>query len=903
VTGERIGAYEILTQLGAGGMGAVYRAHDRKLNRDVAIKVVLPEVANDPDRLARFSREAQVLASLNHPNIAHIYGIEEANGVTALVMELVEGEDLAQRLHRGAIPIADALPIARQIAEALEAAHDHGIIHRDLKPANIKLRPDGTVKVLDFGLAKAIDPTGGSSVTAMNSPTLSIHATEAGLILGTAAYMSPEQAAGKTVDKRSDLWAFGAVVFEMLTGRPTFAGETISHVLAAVLKDEPDWDALPPATPAPIRRLLHRALEKDRKRRLPDAASARLDIDDALTPSRHTAESGALTSSAGVRPRRAWVQLLPWAVALLALAIAALGWSGMFRGPAMSPARPIRFTLADLQGVVPIDGNRTQIAISPDGSRLAFVLDGDDGQRRIWIRSLEALSAQPLPGTENALTPFWSPDSRALAFFADGKLKRIELGGAASPQPVGDFPSSIGATWSAKGVILVASRRGIDRIAAGGGEPIEALAPVPNTNDELRWPSFLPDGQHFIYVVSSSDANRRGVFVGSLDSRESTRLMDGDSSVAFASPGYLIFAREATVFARGFDADRLQLTGEPFPVAERVTRGLPRTYAAFDVSQTGVLIYQADGDREEGTQQLVWLDRTGRQVGTVGSPGEYRVPMLSVDGSKIAFDRVDPKRGTRDVWSIDVARGFLTRLTTHPANDFAPLWSPDGTRVMFASDRDGPLAALYQRVGTSGGSDELILGSGGDKRAHDWSRDGKYLLYGAGREGLWALPMGNERRPVRFSPEGESSETRPQFSPDARFVAYDSAVSGRREIYVRPFPPTGQEWRVSANGGYEARWRADGKELFYVSLDGTLMASDVKAQPGFDAGVARTLFESPLKKLGSSERITRSSYAVSGNGQRFLFTVRIGETSAPPITIVLNWHAPVTNQNGATSAR
>ena len=887
-SGARLGPYEIVAPLGAGGMGEVYRAHDSSLNRDVAIKVLLASVADDPDRLARFRREAQVLASLNHPNIAHIHGLEEfpvdgGGRVRALVMELVDGEDLSVLIARGPIALDEALPIAKQMADALEAAHEQGIVHRDLKPANIKVRPDGTVKVLDFGLAKAMDPAAGSGVNAMNSPTLSIHATQAGMILGTAAYMSPEQARGKAVDRRADIWAFGAVLFEMLTSRRAFEGDTVSDTLACVLKTDPDWTTVPDGVPLSIDRMLRRCLEKDPKRRLQAIGEARIEIEQALAgdaaePLQPTPPAAArkaiLTAGIGSAAGMAAV--------LTALFFAVSGWH---RTP--PEARSVRFTIALPTGAW-LNGQAPDLAIAPDGSRLAFIATGD-GTPRLWVRALDALTAQPLPGTDGARAPFWSSDGRFIGFTADGKLKRIELAGASAPRTIAPASTTTAGTWNAAGVILIASRTGLYRVADSGGEPVRVV-PAQDGDSALLWPQFLPDGRHFLYTVSSSDPARKGVFVGSLDSTAGTRLMNGDSNVAYAAPGYLLYARNATLMAQRFDLERLAVSGEAFPIAEGIVRGLPLTYAAFSVSQNGGLVYRAS---LPDNQQLTWFDRSGNAVGTLGPLAEGRVPVLSLNGEKVAIDRLDPDRGTRDAWVIDVARGYDTRLTSHPANDYAPLLSPDGRRVVFASDRDGPEAALYQKSATGDGPEELILGTLGDKRPQDWSRDGQQLMFTAG-DGTWLLPMTGERRPLRVTPPGAAREMHARFSPDGQWLVYDTKESGRAEVYVRRFAGAADKSRISTAGGWDPLWSADGKEIFYLTPEGTLMAVTVTPGAKFAAAIARPLFSTPLKGQAEASYTSRSTYAVAPDGRRFLFARHAdGGNDPSPVTVVLGWDATV----------
>jgi Tol biopolymer transport system component len=887
-SGQRLGPYEIVGTLGAGGMGEVYRARDPQLNRDVAIKVLLPSVASDPERLARFRREAQVLASLNHPNIAHIHGLQElpsedgSPGV-ALVMELVEGSTLADRIAGGPVPLDEALPIAKQIAEALEAAHEQGIIHRDLKPANIKVRSDGAVKVLDFGLAKALAPDGGSATAElMNSPTLSAHATAAGIILGTAAYMSPEQARGRAVDRKADIWAFGAVVFETLTGTRPFEGDTISDTLAAVLKTDPSWNALPGDVPQSIRRLLRRCLEKDPKRRLQAIGEARVQIEETL------AGAGAAAEVPHAVPRAASRKAILVAFVASAVGMAVVMTAVFFalNGGRQPPAdsRSMRWTVDVPAGAALVNniGVAPDVAVAPDGSRIAF-LAITEGTQRVWIRSLDSLTAQVLPGTEGASAPFWSPDGRSLAFLANGKLKRIEPAGSNPPRTISSFTGVFGGTWNAAGVILMGSRSGLYRVADSGGEPVR-IGSAQGDDGALLWPQFLPDGRHFLYTVSSSDRARNGVVIGSLDSPVATRLMDGDSNVVFAR-GHLVFARNATLMAQPFDLDRLALSGEARAIADGVVRGLPLTHAAFSVSQDGALIYRSAATEHH---QLTWFDRAGRPVGTLGSVAEARVPVLSLNGEKVAVDRVDPERSTRDAWVIDVARGYDTRLTSHPANDFAPLLSPDGTRVIFASDRDGPDASLYLKSSTGDGPEELMLGGAGDKRAQDWSPDGKFVFF-SGVDGLWMLPMAGERRPVKVTPSGGVREMHPRFSPDGQWFLYDTRESGRPEVYVRRLVSGAEKVRISTGGGRDAYWKGDGKEVVYLDSANTLMAVTVSIGPKFTAGIARPLFPAPLQGGAGESYVSRSTYAAAADGQRFLFP-RPAEGGRPPsLTVVLGW--------------
>jgi serine/threonine protein kinase len=887
--GTRIGPYEVVAPLGAGGMGEVYRARDTKLNRDVAIKVLLPAVANDPDRLARFGREAQVLASLNHPNIAAIYGIEETSAVTALVMELVEGDDLSEKIARGAIPIDEALPIARQIAEALEAAHDLGIIHRDLKPANVKVRPDGAVKVLDFGLAKAVDPAAGSSATAMNSPTLSIHATQAGIIIGTAAYMSPEQAAGKAVDRRSDLWAFGVVLLEMLTGRQTFDGETTSHVLAAVLKDEPDWSLLPSETPQAIRTLLRRCLHKDRKRRLDSATAVRIEIDDAANA--HSAPTQASSHSvtrSTARLRVAWSLVTVFAAIGAALAVA------LTRHTAPLEARAYRSTIL-LSESLNSRPPSSRFAISPDGTRLAYVAGQPGGTSSLWLRPLDGSTGQALSGTDGASGPFWSPDSRFIGFTVGGRLKKIDVAGG-NPITISETvrPSDIGGgtqgTWNRDDVIVFGqeSRAGLVRIAAVGGTPVAVTVLDPAARETSHaFPFFLPDGRHFLYVAYSSFVPV-GLYMGSLDSFERRRLLDGVSNAQYAA-GSLIFTRGSALMAQPFDVTTFGLSGEAVTVGERVQMNTATIRAsAFSVSSTGALVYQ-QGTAGGGNSQVVWSDRGGRKTVVLTERLPYRDVWLSPNATHASVSVFDEKgSGGSDIWIIDAVRGLRTRFTFGPSDEFSGLWARDGVSMVFNSRRNGPLD-LYRKAANGTGDEELLLADQFDKTPTSWSPNGQFLLYNVvsvqGRGALWVLPMAGERKPFPFV-DTEFDQAWGQFSPDGRWVAYNSNESGRAEIYVAPFPGPGAKWQISNTGGLYPRWKGDGKELFYWA-EGRMMAASVRGgAERVDVEAVHSLFETRPPGGG-----VRSFYDVSADGQRFLHSTLAEDTPDTALTLLTNWPA------------
>jgi serine/threonine protein kinase len=882
-SGTRVGPYSIVAQLGAGGMGEVYRATDTKLKREVALKILPPSFAADPDRVARFQREAEVLASLNHPNIAHIHGLEEADGVKALVMELVEGPTLADRITKGAVPLDEALSVAKQLAEALEAAHAQGVIHRDLKPANIKVRADGTVKVLDFGLAKAMEPLRDSSSSVTMSPTITTPAmTQAGMILGTAAYMAPEQARGTKVDKRADLWAFGVVLWEMLTAKRLFEGATVSDTLAAVLKTEPDWTALAPTTPSAIRRLLRRCLEKDQRRRLADAADARIEIDEAQAePSNTTPETHALS-------RR--TERLAWLSSLALVAIVAAG--GMVWRPGGAPSNTPRFEMR-VEINTPPTTDPASLTISPDGQTLAFVAMSE-GQPRLWVRPLDSISPRALPETDGASFPFWSPDSRSVAFSADGQLKRIEIDGG-SPRTLASAPSAVGGTWGPDGVILFSMLGNpIFRVSDVGGDPV-AVTRLNALQGAHYFPQFLPDGRHFLYwAVSGREPN--GVFVGRIDGSETRRLLDADFAAVYAPQGYLLLVRQARLFAQPFDPALMTLTGTPFPVADQITNSTERISPAVSVSAGGTIAYRT-GSEQGARKQLTWFDRSGKEVVNVGGPFDSTQlsPQLSPDGRQVALFR--GVGGNIDVWLIDTGRGVPTRFTFDSADDALPLWSHDGRRIVFSSNRKG-VHDLYLKSTASGSEETLLLQSPQFKSATDWSSDGRFLLYQSvdpkRNFDIWALPLDTDGKrdgqPLSVV-QTDFDEHGGQFSPDGKWIAYVSLKSSRYEVYVQPFGRrAGGEIRISIDGGDQVRWRPDGRELFYVARDGRLMAVPVRLGSNgetVEAGTPVPLFQTRVRGMP----IGQTQYAVSSDGMRFLMNTLIQDVLTSPISLILNWKA------------
>jgi eukaryotic-like serine/threonine-protein kinase len=886
--GKTLGHYQIGDQpLGKGGMGEVYRAKDLKLGRDVAIKVLPEEFAKDADRVARFQREAKLLASLNHPNIAAIYGLEESSGTNFLVLELVEGETLAQRISKGALPLEEILGVCRQIADALEAAHEKGVIHRDLKPANVMIAEGDKVKILDFGLAKALaDET--QSVDSSQSPTLTEAMTRPGVILGTAAYMSPEQAKGKAVDKRADIWAFGVVLYEMLTGRQLFTGDTFSEILASVLTKEPDWEKVP----AQARPLLHRCLEKDPKRRLRDIGEAMVYIES-------TRET--------VPVKRPW---LAWSVAaVFLLAFAALSLLYMHEKKKPSPAEPMRLQIAPPVSLAP-EGS---LALSPDGRCLAFAARGSDGIERLWIRALDSLGAQPLMGTESDYIPpfFWSPDSRFIAFYAAGKLKKIDVSGG-PPQAIYDLPGyAMGGSWNQDGVIILGHPNGgLMRISAEGRNASLVTRPNQGLKESRHiFPAFLADGQHFLYYSLSGTPEKTGVYVGSLDSKPeeqaSKQLLETNFGAVYmpsqdSGPARLLFMQGQTLMAQPLDEKLLELVGEPRPVAEKV--GSFMAFGFFSASTNGVLVYRSGSAGQ--INRITWFDRQGKALGEVGESGEYWGLSLSPDAARAAVSWLNPAQVpfSVDLWFLDFAHGTKTRFTFGEGNSQSPVWSPDGSQVIFISNREEGVYNLYQKPASGVKDAEVLLKSREGKDANCWSSDGRFLLYTTESLGkkadLWVLPLEGERKPISLL-RTEFGEFDGHFSPDMHWVAYTSDESGSNEIYVRRFSQSpggaisaeGGKWMISKGGGIGPRWRKDGKELYYRASDGKVMAVEVTPGTVFKVGTIRPLFQAPVTAPKVAASYVYFYWDATADGNRFLIPTPVAESIPSPFTVVLNWQA------------
>jgi serine/threonine-protein kinase len=835
--GTRLGPYEIVNAIGAGGMGEVYRARDTALHREVAIKVLPDSVADDTDRLARFRREAEALAALNHPNIAQVYGLEG----NALVMELVEGEDLSALIERASavgrgggaprdLDIDDALQVARQIAEALEAAHERGIVHRDLKPGNVKVRSDGTVKVLDFGLAKAMDPPGDSSRATSNSPTLTARATQAGLILGTAAYMAPEQARGKAVDTRADIWAFGVVLFELLSGRRMFAGEEVSDVLAAVLRQEIDWRALPSTTPPPVRHLLERCLDRDPKTRLRDIGEARVALARASASDSIQTAAPAATTGVPVVPS----SRLPWIVAA-ALAVGLAGvlllWAPWQAEPVDPPVRLLAHIGADV--LLEAESNVDVLAVSPDGTELAFAAE-QDGTTRIFVRRLEQLRATPLAGTEGATLPFFSPNGEWLAFFADGYLRKIPVTGG-EIVTLTEAGNPRGGVWLEDETILFTpetvsadvSRSRLMRIASVGGEPQPFVA-LGDGAQTQRWPQALPGGKAVLYTEHSAGGAFDGanLVVAPLDGGAARIVVEGGYHGRYVPTGHVLFMREGSLLAVRFDPDRLETSGPTVTVLADVAATGGTGAAQFTVSASGMLLYM-QGHSSGIENQIYWLDQAGNTSALTEARMAWANPRLSPDGLRLAFD-VSEQGRSRDISVYDLARDTTTQLTFDPADDIAPEWTPDGRRITFASDRAASgIHNLYWVDADGSGNPVRLTDSPLDQRAGSWDPTGRYLAYAERSETTgWDVKIlameGDEASGWTPGAATDFLSTRanemyPSFSPDGRWIAVASNETGPFEIYVRPFPGPGGKWRLSTDGGQYPRWSRARPELLIAN--------------------------------------------------------------------------------------
>jgi serine/threonine protein kinase len=880
--GTKLGPYEIIAPIGAGGMGEVYRAKDTRLDRTVAIKVLPSHLSADPERKQRFEREARTISSLNHPHICTLHDIGHQDGIDYLVMEYLEGDTLSERLSKGALPTEQVMRYGIQIAEALDKAHRQSIIHRDLKPGNIILTKSGA-KLLDFGLAKYQEtkaPTPGQSQMETRYDPL----TEEGVVLGTVQYMAPEQLEGKQADERTDIFALGEVLYEMVTGQRTFKGTSKAQVMAAILSSEPPpISTVQPLAPPALDHVVKKCLAKDPDDRWQSAH----DVGSELRWIAETGSRNAMPAAVFSHPRKR-ERFLTIALAISILAVLGLAFAFNHFVHRSFPAEPSVLSMS-----VPGTSPPTAHAISPDGrwvafSAVKFGAAGSVAQNSIWVRSLDSLTLQELPDTVGATFLFWSPDSRFIGFFAQRKLKKIAVTGGAA-QTLCDAPDGRGGSWSKDGVILFAPTFGgaLYRVSETGGE-VKLVTPHDASGEHeesCRWPYFLPDGRHFLYLIRSARPETAGIYEGSLDSRDKRRLLPDESTIAYASPGYLFFVRDGkNLMAQPFDATRLQLSGEAFPVAVNVSYGpdVAATYADFAVSDNGTLTYSPAAPLKT---QLTWFDRAGKEAGLVGQRAAYGEFSLSPDEKQLVVGRKDLPGEKAALWIADLSGGSFARFTFEAVNYYeGPIWSPDGSRVAFNATR-GNTQDLYQKASGGTGKEEVLIHSENWKGTDDWSRDGQYFLYQeqetTSKWDLWVLPLGGDRKPVPYL-QTQFNEVGATFSPDGKWVAYTSDETGRNEVYVRPFPDAaGGKWQISTDGGSLPRWRQDGKEMFYLTNDGKkMMVADVKMAPTFQPGVA-----SPLFQAGG----TIDSYVVTKDGQRFLVTLASAEQTPEPITVILNW--------------
>jgi len=873
VSGTRLGRYEIRSKIGEGGMGEVYRALDPKLNREVAIKVLPAAFAEHRDRLSRFEQEAQAAGALNHPNILAIYDVDVHDGSPLVVSELLAGDSLRERLRDKSLSSRFAIDVALQIARGLAAAHDKGIVHRDLKPENIFVTNDDRVKILDFGLAKLVGPVDNSQPQT-DVPTRKQH-TDPGTILGTVGYMSPEQARGDTVDHRSDIFSLGAVLYEMVTGERAFARPSAIETLNAIIKEEPT-EFSNANVPPTLQSIVRHCLEKRRERRFQSANDVAFALETL---------SSASQSSLGViesRPAttRFTREYIAWTLAGLFLLTTIAAFFYFRQSSTRSYATRFQVYPPENSGF-----NAWDIpfgpAISPDGTKIALGITGD-ARRLLWLRSLDSLTLQPLAGTEGAVNPFWSPDGRFLAFFAGGKLKKISLSGG-TPEVVCDaLPNANSGTWGSGDVILFTSGqtdRGILRVNAAGGEPAEVMRPDFANQEIYRfWPWFLPDGRHFLFLSGHVQRGESVAYVGTLDSNETKMLIKVSSRVVYSAPGYLLYVREGALQARPFDAASLTLSGEEATVADKVGIFSSTGSAHFSVSANGEVLAYLSGER---TSKLVWLDRTGKEIGTVGQPANYFLPRLSPDGQKLAVDLIDPKDGANDIWIQDFERGTFTRFTFDPGLENGSLWLPDGRGIVYAHDRDGA-PHLFLKLFESSASAEMLLPPArtGPQYPLDFTPDGRFLIYQqlgtSTRRDLLVLPMTGERKPYPFA-QTEFNEDAARISPDGKWVAFVSDQTGRREIYVQGWQ-NGERIQISNNGGNTPKWSSSGKELFFVA-ENKVMSVAVKLGDRFEAGAPVELF-----------KYDGTDYDAAHDGERFLVRTSAGVPPLP-LMVATGWAA------------
>jgi Tol biopolymer transport system component len=875
--GSQLGPYKVGALLGAGGMGEVYRARDIRLDRTVAIKILRAQPSSDTGRKQRFEREAKIISGLNHPHICVLHDVGSQDGIDYLVMEYVEGETLARRLEKGPLTFEQVLKYGMQIADALERAHRNGVIHRDLKPGNIMLTPTGA-KLLDFGLAKPTEPLAGlatlTATAAKQSP-----ATEQGTIVGTFQYMSPEQVEGRELDRRSDIFSLGAVLYEMLTGQRAFSGNSQLSMVSAILEKEPAPIAtVKPMTPPTLDHAIRRCLAKDPEERWQSAQDLALEL-------KWFAENGSQQSvRAETKEMGARLASVPWVLcAVLAAGLLAgtmwwrggksVGQTNFFSAPFSFPAR--------------------DVAMAPSGHTVAVVGLLESARTNVlWLYEVGGRGWRNLADTEGARFPFWSPDGKSLGFFADGKLKKLDIVGG-PVQTICDAPSGRGGSWNKDGVIVFTPSGqlidGLYRVPASGGTPTPVTTPDASHGENThRWPMFLPDGKHFLYLAAdiSGKPDEDAIYVGSLDSNEKKFVTRATANAAYAAPGYLLYYRENTLFAQQFDANEMELSGEVVPLATDVMY-LPRILRAVYAASDGEVLVAQNGSGVS-LSRLVWYDRKGNEIGAIGKPDVYANVALAPNGKTVALDKTDVGSGNTDIWTYDLQRDSMKRLTFDPAIDSAPMWSPDGTRLLFASNREHHFGLYTKNV--DGTENEKLLALEASDKAdnypNDWSRDGKYILYERAKA-FWIATLPELK--TRVFMNVPATVKNGQFSPDGKWMAYTSNESGKWEIYVTSFPEPRGKWQVSSAGGTQPRWRGDGKELFYLAPDGKLMAVLVTAGANLDAGAPVILFQAnPRERLSTSELVT---YDVTKDGQRFLINSQVKNPETQPMSVILNWGA------------
>ncbi len=876
--GTQLGPYEITTPLGAGGMGEVYRARDTRLERTVAIKILPAQFSSDPVRKQRFEREAKTISSLNHPHICVLYDVGHQDGTDYLVMECVEGETLAKRLQKGPLPLEQVLKYGAQIADALNKAHRSSVVHRDLKPGNIMLTATGA-KLLDFGLAKPAAPL--TSAVMLTAVTQDSPVTEQGTIVGTFQYMSPEQVEGKELDGRSDIFSLGAVLYETLTGSRAFEGKSQLSVASAILEKEPaPISSVKPMTPPALDHAVKKCLAK-----LPDERWQ--SASDLASELNWIAESGSQAGIPASVPagRKRWERaswLLAAAFFLLAIVAGAAWWQASNRRP-----HPMYFHAS-------VSFAANDLVLSPDGHTLAMVAySGQVNDYAIWTYEVGGRRTSSLDGTQGASFPFWSPDGKSIGFFADGKLKKVEVSGG-QVQVLCDAPNGRGGTWNRDGVIIFTpdSFRGLFRVTSSGGSPVEMTKPDESRLETShRWPLFLPDGKHFLYLAANfaGHLETNAIFLGSLDSQEKRLLVSTSANAAYAEPGYLLYLRDKTLVAQPFDRRRYVLSGEPHTLNDEVLYFPTVDKAVFSVSSGEVLVTQTG--KGASLSELTWFDRSGKPAGTVGKPAFYSNVRLSPDGRKVAEDQTGPDGRNTDIWIHDPARGAMTRLTFDPTFHTAPIWSPDGRQILFASNRNLGFQLYLQNADGSGSEEDVAAwGSNAQVNPWDWSHDGKHVLVRKANE-LWHVSW--PERVAKPLLEAKWTVRNAQFSPDGRWIAYASNETGSMEVYVSHFLSGNGKWQVSSGGGQEPRWRQDGKELFYLSTDGKMMGVAVTAGlpalagASFVTGSPVALFQTHRRQPVSAQDVF--SYDVSGDGQRFLIITKVDQANAAPLSITLNW--------------